>query len=69
MTRYLFGFLCVCALGVMGCTEDGGQGGSGGTGGIGGGMPGCQSPEDCDDSNDCTLLAHRDNDERRISRY
>ena len=36
--RYLFGFLCVCALGVMplvGCSE-GGEGGSGGTGGEGG---------------------------------
>ena len=40
--RYLFGFLCVCALGVMplmGCSEtsgDGGSGGSAGTGGTGG---------------------------------
>jgi hypothetical protein len=40
--RYLFGFLCVCALGVMplvGCSEtsgDGGSAGSGGTGGAGG---------------------------------
>jgi len=40
--RYLFGFLCVCALGVMplvGCSEttgDGGGGGSAGTGGVGG---------------------------------
>ena len=37
--RYLFGFLCVCALGVMplvGCTDDGGDGGSGGTAGTGG---------------------------------
>ena len=40
--RYLFGFLCVCALGVMpvvGCSEttgDGGRGGSAGTGGVGG---------------------------------
>ena len=43
MTRYLFGFLCVCALGVMplvGCgndaTGDGGTAGMGGTGGTGG---------------------------------
>ena len=39
--RYLFGFLCVCALGVMpsvGCSETTGAGGSGGDGGIGGGM-------------------------------
>ena len=37
--RYLFGFLCVCALGLMplvGCTDDGGAGGSGGTAGDGG---------------------------------
>ena len=30
--RYLFGFLCVCALGVMGCSETTGTGGSGGGG-------------------------------------
>jgi len=65
--RYLFGFLCVCALGVVplvGCSENGGGGGSGGTGGMGGGgtggVPGCQSPEDCDDSNDCTRNACAD---------
>ncbi len=37
--RYLFGFLCVCALGVVplvGCSEKGGEGGSGGTAGSGG---------------------------------
>ena len=40
--RYLFGFLCVCALGMMplvGCSEtsgDGGGGGSGGSAGTGG---------------------------------
>ncbi len=37
--RYLFGFLCMCALGVMplvGCSETGGDGGSGGTAGSGG---------------------------------
>ena len=35
--RYLFGFMCVCALGVMplvGCSETTGDGGSGGTGGV-----------------------------------
>jgi len=62
--RYLFGFLCVCALGVtplVGCSEttgDGGSGGSAGTGGSGGGgtggMPECQNPEDCDDGQECT---------------
>ena len=34
MTRYLFGFLSVCALGVMplaGCSETTGDGGSGGS--------------------------------------
>ena len=42
--RYLFGFLCICALGVVpvaGCGEttgDGGSGGSAGSGGSGGGM-------------------------------
>ena len=37
--RYLFGFLCVCALGVMplvGCSETSGDGGNGGTAGDGG---------------------------------
>jgi len=37
--RYVFGFLCVCALGVMplvGCSETTGDGGSGGDGGTGG---------------------------------
>jgi hypothetical protein len=37
--RYLFGVLCVCALGVIplvGCSETGGDGGSGGTAGTGG---------------------------------
>ena len=37
--RYLFGFICVCALGVMplvGCGDDNGAGGSGGTAGTGG---------------------------------
>jgi hypothetical protein len=58
--RYLFGFLCVCALGLMplmGCSETSGEGGSGGSAGSGGtgGMPECQSPEDCDDGNECTV--------------
>jgi hypothetical protein len=54
--RYLFGFLCVCALGVMplaGCSEVTGDGGTGGDGGTRG-MPECQSPEDCEDDNECT---------------
>ncbi|MGB5502966.1 MAG: CHRD domain-containing protein [Polyangiales bacterium] len=34
--RYLFGFMCVLALGVMGCSETAGTGGSGGDGGQGG---------------------------------
>ena len=51
--RYLFGFMCVCALGVMGCSETSGAGGSGGDGGSGG-ITECQSPEDCDDDNECT---------------
>jgi hypothetical protein len=37
--RYLFGFLCVCALGVVplvGCSETSGTGGSGGSAGNGG---------------------------------
>jgi len=63
--HYLFGFLCVCALGMMplvGCDETQGGGGSGGSAGTGGsagsggtgGMPECQDPEDCDDATDCT---------------
>ena len=67
MTRYLFGFLCVCALGVMplvGCSEttgDGGSGGAAGDGGSGGtagdgGSGGtilCDDNSDCFSSNDC----------------
>ena len=34
--RYLVGFMCVLALGTMGCGETSGTGGSGGTGGAGG---------------------------------
>jgi len=34
--RYLVGFVCVLALGVMGCSETAGTGGSGGTAGVGG---------------------------------
>jgi len=57
--RYLFGFMCVLALGVMGCSETAGTGGSGGAGGDGGtgGMPECQDPEDCDDREECTTDA------------
>jgi len=55
--RYLFGFICVLALGVMGCGQGlgpiGGGGGTAGDGGTGG-MPECQSPEDCDDNEGCT---------------
>jgi len=41
--RYIYGFICVMALGVMGCSETAGTGGSGGaagTGGNGGGTGG-----------------------------
>jgi hypothetical protein len=41
--RYLFGLLCVCALGVVpliGCSETGGNGGNGGMGGGGSGGDG-----------------------------
>jgi hypothetical protein len=47
MMRYLFGFICVLALGVMplvGCGETtgtGGSGGDGGMGGVGGGVAAC----------------------------
>jgi len=34
--RYVFGFICVLALGVMGCSEAAGTGGSAGDGGAGG---------------------------------
>ncbi|MBW2589021.1 MAG: hypothetical protein JRD92_19140, partial [Deltaproteobacteria bacterium] len=37
--RYLFGFLCVCALGlvpIVGCSDAEGGGGTGGDGGTGG---------------------------------
>jgi hypothetical protein len=36
MTRLIFGFMCVLALGVMGCGETTGTGGSGGSAGSGG---------------------------------
>jgi len=68
MTRYVFGFMCVCALTVMplvGCSEttgDGGSGGEAGNGGSGGtagdggngGMAACERFHECDDSNECT---------------
>jgi hypothetical protein len=50
--RYLFGFLCVCALGLMplmGCSETSGEGGAGGIGGF----PECEVEHDCDDGNQC----------------
>ena len=34
--RYLFGFMCVLALGAVGCSETAGTGGSDGDGGSGG---------------------------------
>jgi hypothetical protein len=34
--RYLVGFVCVLALGIMGCSETAGTGGSGGSAGMGG---------------------------------
>jgi len=34
--RYVLGFICVLALGLMGCSETTGAGGSGGTGAVGG---------------------------------
>jgi len=57
--RYLLGFMCVLAVGIMplvGCSETTGDGGSGGSAGSGGtgGMPQCESPEDCEDDNECT---------------
>ena len=45
--RHLFGFLCVCALGLMplvGCSETTGDGGTGGTGGVQKGA--CTNQED-----------------------
>jgi len=56
--RYVFGFMCVLALGVMGCSETSGAGGEGGSGGTagGGGTGGADLCEgvDCDDANECT---------------
>jgi hypothetical protein len=51
--------MCVLALGLLGCSETTGTGGSGGSAGMGGdggtgGMAECQSPEDCDDREECT---------------
>ena len=41
--RYLFGFICALALGLMGCSETSGTGGNGGHGGGGGNAsPGCE---------------------------
>jgi polyhydroxybutyrate depolymerase len=52
--RYLFGFMCVLALGVMplvGCSETSGEGGSGGTAGSGGagGTGGVAANTGCED--------------------
>jgi hypothetical protein len=57
--RYLFGFMCVLALGVMGCGETAGTGGSGGEGGQGGdggtgGTDLCEGVLCEDDGNECT---------------
>ena len=57
--RYLFGCLCVLALGVMplvGCGEDTGAGGGGGSAGSGGsgGTDLCEGVECEDDGNQCT---------------
>ena len=57
--RYLFGLLCVCALGVMplvGGSEakaQGGSGGSAGSGGVGGDIP-CEADFECEDNDTCT---------------
>ena len=65
--RYLFGLLCVLALGVMpvvGCTDDGGAGGSGGSAGSGGtggsagsggtgGSAGSGGTPECESAADC----------------
>jgi hypothetical protein len=50
--RYLFRFLCVCALGVMplvGCGDTTGTGGQGGMAGINGGSGNGGGPSLCDD--------------------
>jgi hypothetical protein len=60
--RYLFGFLCVCALGVMplvGCGDTTGTGGQGGMAGINGGGGNGGGPNlcygvDCNDHDACT---------------
>jgi hypothetical protein len=65
MTRLMFGFMCVLALGAMplvGCSETAGDGGSGGSAGIGGmggaggtgGADLCEGVE-CNDFNQCTM--------------
>jgi len=63
MERSILSWVCVfalVALPVGGCSDEttaaGGSGGSGDTGGNGGvgGMPECESPDDCDDGNECT---------------
>jgi len=53
--RFWFAFALGLAL-MSGCSDENGEGGSGGTGG----MPECQSPEDCNDANDCTADACAD---------
>ena len=65
--RYLVGFICVLALGLMGCSETSGMGGGGGNGAVGGdgGFGGGGSGGGgtggiggdctiCDDDNECT---------------
>jgi hypothetical protein len=62
--HYLFGFLCICALGVVplvGCSETTGDGGSGGTAGGGGtggdggmgGDGGTGGIPECESAEDC----------------
>jgi len=60
--RYLFGFLCVCALGLMpvvGCSETEGTGGSGGVAGTAASLGSCEwgGTEDCSPSEAPGLIA------------
>jgi len=57
--RYLFGFICVLALGAMGCSETAGTGGGGGDGGDGG--SGGTAMTDCTGAEDGTECVYQAN--------
>ena len=58
--RILFTFMCVLALGLMGCNETSGTGGSGGDGGVGGDGGGRILTSDCTNQHDLAIICDRE---------